>query len=166
MMPIPTMDAHQRTGVLRCDGCWSAATLELPATPSALEDAERLVARVLPAWGIAVEHSDAVQRVTRSLVQPAVAEATAALVAFALVRHVDGIIVEVCEAVTCSPNVGLLLSLPQPSGLRWCHDATGQLCGRLLWCGIRTTPQAHPTRRVPSAGASRSVQGGYRPRVG
>lgn len=29
------------------------------------------------------------------------------LVAFALVRRIDGIIVEACEAVTCSPNVEL-----------------------------------------------------------
>lgn len=164
-MPIPTMDAHMRTGVLRCDGCWSAATLELPTTPSALRDAEHWVARMLPAWGITVEHIDAVQRVTRALVQPAVAEATATMVAFALVRHVDGIIVEVCEAVTYSPNVGMLLDLPQPNGLHWCHDAQGQLCGRLLWCGVRTTPQPHPTPRMPSAGTSPSLQGGYRPRV-
>jgi hypothetical protein len=166
VMSIPTMDAHQRTGVLRCDGCWSAATLELPATPSALRDAERLVARVLPAWVIAAGHSDAVQTVTSHLVQSAVAEATATMVAFALVRHVDGIIVEVCEAVTCSPDVVMLLNLPQPSGLHWCHDATGQLCGRLLWCGVRTTPQTPPTQRIPRAVTSRSMRGGYRPRVG
>jgi hypothetical protein len=159
------MDAHQRTGVLRCDGCWSAATADLPATPNALSDAERLVARVLPAWGITVEHVDAVQAVTRSLVQSALAEASAAMVAFALVRHVDGIIVEVCEAVTWSPGAVMLLSLPQPSGLHWCHNAQGQLCGRLLWCGVRTPP-AHPTQRAPSPGASRGVPGGYRPRVG
>ncbi|MGH3865355.1 MAG: hypothetical protein ACRDQ4_04300 [Pseudonocardiaceae bacterium] len=153
-MPIPRMDAHQRVGVLRCDGCWSAATLELPATPSALTEAEHLVARALPAWGIAAEHIDAVQTVTRSLLQPAVTQETTAMIAFAFVRHVDGIIVEVCEAVTCSPDVVMLLSLPQPSGLHWCHDAQGQLCGRLLWCGIRTTPQPHPTPRTPHAGAS------------
>jgi hypothetical protein len=115
-MPIPTMEAHQRVGVLRYDGCWSAVTADLPATPSALSDAERLVARVLPAWGIAVEHVDAVQTVTRSLVQAAVARETAAMVTFALVRHVDGIIVEICEAVTFSPGAVMLLSLPQPSG--------------------------------------------------
>jgi hypothetical protein len=164
-MPIPTMEAHQRVGVLRCNGCWSAVTADLPATPSALSDAEHLVARVLPAWGITAEHLDAVQAVTRSLVQPAVAEQTAAMVAFALVRHVDGIIVEICEAVTCSPGAVMLLSLPQPSGLHWCHDAQGQLCGRLLWCGVRTTPPAHPTQRAPTAGASRGVRGGYRPRL-
>jgi hypothetical protein len=148
VMPVPTMDAHQRTGVFRCDGCWSAATLELPATPCGLRDAERLVARVLPAWGIAVEHRDAAQRVTRRLVQPAVAEATAAMVAFALVRHIDGVIVEVCEAVTWSPDVRMFLDLPQPRGLHWCHDATGQLCGRLLWSGVRTTLRGHPMLRV------------------
>ncbi|MGH3857852.1 MAG: hypothetical protein ACRDR6_31065, partial [Pseudonocardiaceae bacterium] len=38
-MPIPRMDAHMRVGVLRCDGCWSAVTAELPATPSARGDA-------------------------------------------------------------------------------------------------------------------------------
>jgi hypothetical protein len=152
-MPIPTMDAHMRAGVLRCDGCWSAATLELSTTPSALTDAKRLVARVLPAWGITAEHIDAAQTVTRSLVQAAVRVETVAMVAFALVRHADGIIVEICEAVTWSPDVVMLLSLPQPSGLHWCHDAQGQLCSRLLWCGVRT-PQAYPTQRVPSAGAT------------
>lgn len=157
-MPIPRMDAHLRVGVLRCDGCWSAATLELPTAPSAHREAQRLVARVLPAWGIATEHIDAVHTVTRSLLQLATAEQTAALIAFALVRHIDGIIVEICEAVTCAPGAELLLSLPQPSGLHWCHDAQGQLCGRLLWCGVRTTPQ-------PTAGAARSVRGSYRPRL-
>ncbi|MGH3722069.1 MAG: hypothetical protein ACRDRI_25145 [Pseudonocardiaceae bacterium] len=34
-----------------------------------------------------------------SLMQAAIAEATATTIAFALVRHVDGIIVEICEAV-------------------------------------------------------------------
>ncbi|HWR46248.1 MAG TPA: hypothetical protein VN327_01335 [Pseudonocardiaceae bacterium] len=164
-MPLPTTDAHQRTGVLRCDGCWSVATLELPTTPSALSDAERLVARVLPAWDVVAEHSAAVQTVTRSLLQPAAVQETGATVAFALVRHVDGIIVEVCEAVTWSPGAVMLLSLPQPSGLHWCHNAQGQLCGRLLWCGV-PTPPAHPTQRAPSAWASRSVRSGYRPRVG
>lgn len=165
-MPIPTMDAHQRTGVLRCDGCWSAATLELPTTPSALRDAEHFVARVLPTWGSTAEHIHAAQRVTRSLLEPAVAEATATMVAFALVRHVDGIIVEVCEAVTYSPNVGMFLDLPQPKGLHWCHDAQGRLCGRLLWCGVQTTPQPHPTQRMPSAGTSHNLRGGYRPPIG
>lgn len=45
-----------------------------------------------------------------------------------------------------SPGAVLLLSLPQPCGLHWCHDAQGRLCGRVLWCGIRTTPQAYPTQ--------------------
>ncbi|MEO7195065.1 MAG: hypothetical protein ABIZ05_09610 [Pseudonocardiaceae bacterium] len=159
-MPIPRMDAHMRVGVLRCDGCWSAVTAELPATPDALGDAERLVARMVPAWNITAEHTAAVQEVTRVLVRQAVARESATMVGFALVRHVDGIIVEVCEAVTWSPGAVLLLSLPQPSGLHWCHDAQGQLCGRLLWCGV-PTPQ-----RVPSAGAPRSLRGGYRPPVG
>jgi hypothetical protein len=146
-MPIPTMDAHQRVGVLRCDGCWSAAALELPTAPSALGDAQRLVARVLPAWGIAPEHRDAVQTVTCSLLQAATAQQTAAMIAFALVRHADGIIVEICEALTCAPSAQLILSLPQPSGLHWCHDAQGQLCGRLLWCGIRTRA---PAQHIPA----------------
>ncbi|MBV8539243.1 MAG: hypothetical protein JO364_06360 [Pseudonocardiales bacterium] len=102
---------------------------------------------------------------TRSLLQPAIAEETAAMVAFALVRHVDGIIVEVCEAVTFSPGAVVLLSLPRPSGLHWCHDAQGRLCGRLLWCGV-PTPRPHPTQRVSTAAASGDVRGGYRPRIG
>ena len=58
------------------------------------------------------------QTVTRRLVQPAVAEATAAMVAFALVRHIDGIIVEVCEAVTWSPDVRMFLDLPRSPARR------------------------------------------------
>ncbi|MGH3832099.1 MAG: hypothetical protein ACRDRS_16915 [Pseudonocardiaceae bacterium] len=159
-MPIPRMDAHKRVGVLRCDGCWSAVTAELPATPSALGEAERLVERVVLAWSISAEHAGAVREVTHVLVRQALARESAAMVAFALVRHVDGVIVEVCEAVTWSPGAVLLLNLPQPSGLHWCHDAQGQLCGRLLWCGV-PTPQ-----RISSAGAARGVLGGYRPPIG
>ncbi|MGH3719310.1 MAG: hypothetical protein ACRDRI_10840 [Pseudonocardiaceae bacterium] len=141
-------------------------TADLPATPGALSDAERLVALVLPAWGVTAEHSAAVQTVTRSLVQAALAQVSATMVAFALVRHVDGIIVEICEALPWSLGAVMLLSLPQPSGLHWCHDAQGQLRGRLLWCGIRTTPQPHPTQHAHTAEASRGERGGYRPRVG
>jgi len=92
-------------------------TLDLLATPSALSYAEHWVARVLPAWGGAAEHGDAAQAVTRALVRAAVKRQTAALIALALVRHADGIIVEICEAITWSPGAVLLLSLPQPCGL-------------------------------------------------
>ncbi|MGH3718543.1 MAG: hypothetical protein ACRDRI_06805 [Pseudonocardiaceae bacterium] len=160
------MNAHQRAGVLRCDGCWNAATAELPATPSALRDAERLVVRVLPTWDITTEHRDTVQTVTHSLLQSAITEQTAAMITFVLIRHIDWIIVEIRQAVTWSPGAVMLLSLSQPSGRYWCHDAQGQLCGRLLWCGVRTTPQPHPTQHAPTAGASRVVRGGYRPRLG
>lgn len=145
-MPIPTMDAHQRTGVLRCEGCQSAATRELPTTPSALRAAKHFVARTLPAWGITAEHLHTVQAVTRSLLQPAVAQVRATTVALTLVRHLDGIIVEICEAVTYSPHVGMFLDLPQPRGLHWWHDAQGRLRGRSLWCGVRVAVPATPTR--------------------
>ncbi|MBV9139731.1 MAG: hypothetical protein JO115_02215 [Pseudonocardiales bacterium] len=154
-MASPTMEEHQRAGVLRCAGCRRSETGYLSAKPMSLMRAEQITSRTLVAWDIKHEFIEPVQTAMRRLLTWAIEEAAAAtitsaapggqdvgpcppsMVGWGLVRHVDGIIVEVCDAGTHSPPTHLYFDLPRPFGLYWWHDDDGRLIGRLLWCGVR-----------------------------
>ncbi|MGH3854486.1 MAG: hypothetical protein ACRDR6_13525 [Pseudonocardiaceae bacterium] len=170
-MTLPSMDDHKRAGVLRCAGCWRAETLMLSATPAGLAAAEELVASTLAAWEVAPDTVVAVQTRTNYLVHAAIDDVRAAMpsvgpsrpdpmsspagmVGFAVLMHNDGIIVEVCVSVLSALRHAMLLGIPSPFGLHWLrHPQTGEVSGRLLWCGVKTgragaTAQGSAIQRV------------------
>ncbi|MGH3719260.1 MAG: hypothetical protein ACRDRI_10585 [Pseudonocardiaceae bacterium] len=154
-MTLPSMDDHKRAGVLRCAGCRRAETLMLSATPAGLAVTEELVASTLAAWEVAPDTVAAVQTRTSYLVQAAIDDVRAAMpsgepsrldpvsgpegmVGFAVLMHNDGIIVEVCVSVLSALRHAMLLGIPSPFGLQWLrHPQTGEVSGRLLWCGVK-----------------------------
>lgn len=91
------------------------------------------------------------------IVGAAVAEETAAMVAFTMVRHVDGIIVVVCEAVRSSLGAVMLLSR-QAAAQRAAPVSRRPGPAALVWNPDVTTSSPDP-RPSPPRGPSRGVRG-------
>lgn len=121
--------------------------------PSAPGYAEQLVVRALLAWGVPRECRGPAQVAMVDLVRWAVADAQprasepseAAPVVVGVVRHSDGIIIEVTDSLAGSPDHKVLLGLPQPYGLHWLRDGDKRVVGRLVWCGIRVVRVRSPS---------------------
>jgi hypothetical protein len=111
----------------------------------------------LARWAVAENNAGTSARLAHHIT----ARSAVSVVGVGIVRHWDGIIVEVSDCLAQSPASRVLLGLPQPYGLQWLRDEANRLIGRLVWCGIRHGFDPPAARAEGRTGGVRRT-GGYR----